>query len=334
MNRLLLTATLLGLSSSGIFAQNYNPKFDQGLDITEFVQAATGDTSQQTCLPFPSLELQTAKIGSIATVILMDFWKSLKAGPGYLGGPYDPRVLYSKPFQDGLMRASLLGQHESQTAHALLVEWESVKTTRSGLLAEAGALNNRDSALYREGVAIDNAAAAFAKEKEALQAEIAQYNQQCAGQPVNTICTNWYNKLTAKVAEYNGRVAIHNQKVEVWRSNVQSLKNSVSSWLAKVQEWESIILYFIRKADSFLSGHPICLLQKENYELIQIGNPPTQAYLTHCEYACGTDGHWWGFLLGPAATPRPCPKVVIDGETPLKSIQRQSPDFAAKDLFK
>ena len=329
MNRLLLATIILALFSPGIHAQNYNPKFDQGIDLAEFRKAATEDLSQQTCIPFPSIELKVAKEASINKVVLLDFWKKLKAGPGYIGGPYDTIVLNNRAYQNALLRVSLLGQQpEHPTVHALLTEWQSIETTRSGLLSEAGILNNRDSALYREGVEIDNAAAAFANEKASLEKEIASYNAQCPGQ-TSTECHNWYNSLVAKIANYNGRVETHNQKVKVWRSNVQSLKNSVSTWFAKVQEWETKILYFIRQADAFLSGQIICVLLSFDQEIGWIGQPPNQKpiYYTHCAYTCA-NGHDWPVTIATATLPfRPCPKTVIEGEIPIKSIKRQNPDF-------
>lgn len=243
MNRLLLTATILAFFSPGIYAQDYNPKFDKAPDLTEFLEAAAEAPALQACMPLPSIELEALKTGL----------KESKAG-WVAGGPHHTIVVNSTPFQNALMQAALVGQHESQPAYALLARWDDIGNKRNGLLSDAGLLNAKDSGLYDEGVQIDKAAEAFAKEKAALQAEINQYNQQCAGQPVSYYCTNWYNKLTAKVADYNRRVEIHNQKVKVWRINVQDLKNIVAGWRIKVQEWETIILDFIEDAKAFLAN--------------------------------------------------------------------------------
>lgn len=253
--RFLLSCIFLHFLSVSVFSQNYNPKFEQGVDLAEFVDVALGDyQSQQSCMPIPQVGLNTAEGISHERIIPPALWRAAKAGPGYLGGPYDPRVINSVPYQNALMYPTLIGQHESQTAYYLLARWESLKTTRSELLSDAGSLNSMDSALYREGVEIDNAAAAFEREKAALQAEVARYNQQCAGQPATYYCTAWYNNLKAKIADYNRRVNTHNQKVEVWRGKVQNLKNSVSSWLPKVDEWEMVILDFIEDARSYLAN--------------------------------------------------------------------------------
>ncbi|MGD9642703.1 MAG: hypothetical protein AB7V08_08195 [Elusimicrobiales bacterium] len=130
----------------------------------------------------------------------------------------------------------------------------NISNKRNELLSDAGLLNAKDSGLYDSGVQIDNAAEAFAKEKAALQAEINQYNQKCSGQPASNYCTNWYNKLSAKLSDYNRRVEIHNQNVKAWRIDVQNLKSIVDSWRSKVQEWEAIILDFIEDAKALLAN--------------------------------------------------------------------------------
>lgn len=53
MNRVLLATIILALFSPGVQAQNYNPKFDEGLNLAEFLKAATEDSSFQTCVQFP-----------------------------------------------------------------------------------------------------------------------------------------------------------------------------------------------------------------------------------------------------------------------------------------
>lgn len=240
---------VVGLVAPTIYAQGYNPKFDEGVNLSEFMQVAAEEPSIQACEPLPAIGLEVLKTG-LSKKGVSDSGKA-----GYVaGGPHHTIVANSTAFQSAIMYPTLISQHESQPAYALLARWDNITNKRNELLNDAGLLNAKDSGLYDAGVQIDNAAEAFAKEKAALQAEIDRYNQQCAGQPVNNYCTNWYNKLSAKIADYNRRVEIHNQKVKAWRLDVQSLKNIVASWHGKVQEWETIILDFIEDAKAFLAN--------------------------------------------------------------------------------
>lgn len=253
MNRLLLVAVFLALFSPRIHAQNYNLKFDKAPDLAEFLKTAAEEPGLQTCMPLPSIELEALRAGLIKKEIFLNPGKEFKAG--YVaGGPHHILVTNSAPYQTALMYPTLINQHESQPAYALLARWNDISSKRNELLSDAGLLNVKDSGLYDVGVQIDNAAEAFIREKAALQTEINQYSQQCAGQPVSDYCTSWYNKLNAKIVDYNKRVGIHNQKVKAWQIDVQSLKNVVADWRSKVQEWETIILDFIEDAKTFLAN--------------------------------------------------------------------------------
>ena len=251
MNLLLLVTMILALFSPGLLAQNYNPKFNEGLNVAEFLKSATEGPSVQIGMPLPSIELEALGTGLTKKVVVLDLEKDLKVG--YVaGGPHHTLVANSPPFQTALMYPSVISQHESQPAYVLLARWSDISSKRNQLLTDAGLLNAKDSGLYEAGVQIDIAAEAFAREKAALQAEIKQYTQQCVGQQENAPCTNWYNRLTAKIAAYNQRVETHNQKVKIWRIDVQSFKNIVASWRSKVQEWEAIVMDFIEDAKAFL----------------------------------------------------------------------------------
>lgn len=171
MSRLLLTATLLALSSSSIYAQNYTPKFDQGLDLKEFVKAATDDSSSQAFVPVPPVVFETAKTISIPDENGLGVKKGFsKAGPGYFFGPYRPWVLNNVPYQNGLVYVPHLQGMEHPTAYKLLAQWNDINTTRSKLLDEADVLDPKDKALYSEAVQLDQNAAALNQERDKINA--------------------------------------------------------------------------------------------------------------------------------------------------------------------
>lgn len=338
MNRLLLTATILAFFSPGISAQNYNPKFDKAPDLGEFRKAATEDPALQTNIPYPPVVvIEAAKTISLEAEVLPSLRKELlKAGAGYFYGPYPPRIYNSVPYQNGQVYASRLQGMEHPTAYKLLAQWETINTTRSGLLSEANALDPRDRSLYAEAVQLDQNAAVLNQERDKINAEVAQWNQQCAGQYPTPYCTNWGNDLDRRLADLKRRIATHNAKVDNWKARKRDFDGVVGSFVNKVQQWETTILYFIRMADAFLNGQSVCVLQREEHETQMVGNPPKPVFLSSCFYACTPDGHEWTFMMPPSSVTFPaCPKVVIDGEIPIKSIQRQSPDFTdANKLLK
>lgn len=115
-------------------------------------------------------------------------------------------------------------------------------------------MDSTDTGLYAEGVQIDKNAAALNQERAKLSADIDAYNKKCAGQPVSTYCTNWYNKLVAWQNDLQKRIAAHNKHVEEWRGRVKTFKSVVDNWIGVLTGWEQEIIDFINKAESYFYG--------------------------------------------------------------------------------
>lgn len=259
MNRLLFTAALLASFLPAAYAQDYAPKFDQGLDLKEFVQAAT-DPALQTCMPLPQVDFATVK-----TTLLVKELPKPKAGSYF--GPLQPIVSGNKVHLYSQKYVPLLHSSPDPVAKELLIQWENIENARVLLLNEANALGGKDAKLYADGEKIAQDAAALNKEIEAWKAETAAYNKQCAGQPVNTNCTNWYNKLVAWQEDLKKRIAAHNAAYAAWKERAQALTDSVNGWKGRVRTWEQAILYFIEKAQAFLHDTGNCTpTQHENLQ--------------------------------------------------------------------
>ncbi|MBI4655801.1 MAG: hypothetical protein HY746_03525 [Elusimicrobia bacterium] len=225
--------------------------FDKGLN-TSFLK----HLNQQSCDSISEIDYRATKIIDFKNDIQLYLQKEFqKLAPGYFWGPYHPWILDNAYYKYALKYPPQLQQHENPIAYQLLAEWQSIETTKGTLLQEAYNLNSKDSTLYAEGVQLDKEAEALKQEVDKYNAEVAAYNQQCAGQPVNQYCMNWYNRLVAWGRDLKRRIEIHNQKVLDWRNRVQGLKNSVNTFTGKIESWQNKIREFISKSREFLNDY-------------------------------------------------------------------------------
>lgn len=255
MNRLPLIAIIVAFLSPGIYAQNYNPKFDKAPDLVEFLKAATEDPSFQTCVPFPKqgiLPIETSGLDKKQPLTVKS--SLMPAQPGFLYGSFPRHISANPDYPIGKKYADKLQGNQNPVAQDLLRDWDKINTTGGSLLKDANSMDSTDTGLYAEGVQIDKNAAALNQERERLSADINAYNAKCAGQPVSTYCTNWYNKLVAWQNDLQKRIAAHNKYVEAWRSRVKTFKSTVDSWIGNLTFWEQYILDFISKAESYIYG--------------------------------------------------------------------------------
>lgn len=255
MNRLLLVAIILALFSPGIQAQNYNPKFDEGLDLAEFMKTATEDPSFQTCVPFPKQDNITIETSNLEKLRLLIVKSSLMPPqPGFIYGSFPRHISANPDYPVGKVYASKLQGNQNPVAQELLKSWDNINTTGGSLLKDANSMDSTDTGLYAEGVQIAKDAAALNQERARLSADIDAYNKKCAGQPATPDCINEYNRLIAWQKDLQGRIATHNKYVEEWRGRVKSFKSVVDSWIGALTGWEQEINEFINKAESFFYG--------------------------------------------------------------------------------
>lgn len=254
MSRILIIVVSLAFVSSDISAENYTPKFDQGVDLKEFIQEAASP-SLQTCAPFPEISFATAKTPQLVK-------KLSKPRAGSYFGPLQPIVTGNKAYSYAQKYPPLIQPSQAPVAKELMIQWVNIENARVLLLDEADGLETKDAELYSDGEQIAQNAAVLNKEIAALKAEIAAYNKQCAGQPVNTNCTNWYNKLIAWQEDVKKRIAAHNAAYTAWEERAKALTDSVDGWKGRVNIWEQAILYFIESAQAFLADTGDCTFER------------------------------------------------------------------------
>lgn len=266
MNRLLLVTIITALFSPEIYAQNYTPKFDEGLNLSEFMKVATGDSALQACMPLPPIKFEKVK-GTSKDEGLLSLKELFKFRAGSFYGALRPYVAENTYYRYGIKYPPLLQASQDPVAKELLIQWDNINSARGLLLDTAANLESQDSALYTERVQIAETANALNKEIEELKADIAAFNKQCAGQPVNTYCTNWRARLVAWNEDLGKRLTAHNAHYADWVERKKGLDSSVTNWSEQVKAWQRVILEFIEKAQLFLHDTGTC--SQEEWEPLQ-----------------------------------------------------------------
>jgi len=284
MNYLLFVSAVIVGFSSGISAQEYNPKFDESPNLAEFMKAVSEDSAIQTCVPLPQIEFELAKMTLIKTEVPYALRKMFpKAGAGYFYGPYPPRIQNSVVYQNGQVFVPHLQEQENPVAYTLLAQWGTIDTTRGELINDANGLDPRDQGLYAESKQLDQNAAVLNKERDTINAEVAQYNQQCAGHASTPQCAAWASDLSKRISSLKQRLADHNAKVDKWRAQKKEFDGAVGTFVDKVNSWEKYINDFISKAAAFLSNPGNCT-KEEHYQLQQAVNEAcSPALITACK---------------------------------------------------
>lgn len=273
MNRLLLALIMLVLFSPGIYAQNYNPKFNGGPDIAEFLQAAAD--SAFPCLPFPPIKEAVKGIPSGDADLPMR--KGLRAGSFY--GALRPSVADNAIYAYPKKYIPPLEASQDPAAKELLVQWENINNARILLLDEAQVLELKDSGLYTEYLQLAQNAAALNKEIEALRAAWAAHQQGCPV-PHDAACTAEHNRLVEWDKDLRQRITIHNANYEDWLKRKKALDDSVTGWRSKLKSWEQVILGFIEKVQAFLKDTGNCkpkqheALQQQVKDACKVPNEP------------------------------------------------------------
>lgn len=255
MNRLLLVALILASFSLGIQAQNYNPKFDEGLELAEFIKAATENPAFHTNLPLPELSGVTIKTIDLNNKPpLRAKYTPLPPAPGYMRGPLARYLPQNPDYSVAREYASKVSAYHDPVSQQLLTDWGTINTLGNSLLIEANSLDSLDPKLYVEAVQINKTAAALNKERADYNAASAAYNQKCGGQPATPECTNEYNRLVKWLADLHIRITAHNQHFDEFVGRLQTFNSRVDGWFKTLEKWEQDILGFISKAENFLFG--------------------------------------------------------------------------------
>lgn len=332
MKHYIITAavTLVSLSSSA-YARDYNPDYNKGVSVSEFMTAATGNDSIQTNLPLPEISTAVIEVVNLKQELPASLAKeSLKPLKGYVVPPISPRLLTSQVYKSGQEYLQLLQSHDDPTAYKLLGNWQSIVTVRAALVDDASALDSKSSDLYTQAMQINDAAHALQQKIDDFNADVTQYNNQCVNQHISDDCPAWSNRIDAARKELLSESAAQKAKVQKWNNDVSELKSSDNTWAIKVFNWETDIGYFISAVKSYLAGQVMCFKTGTETTPVPVeGNPPYILFLTKCIYTC-VDNDLWSFAWTSLNGYLTCPGSVYKGEFPAMPIRRASPDFRSE----
>lgn len=233
-------SVLLALTGSA-FAQAIKPDFDQGIDVPK----VNGFLS-----PIPV----AAKRMPILSRAL---GKSVVSGPGYLFGPWQPKILGNEDYKKAQDYPSLIELLLPPVRDPLKANWHDIETVRGDLLANAANLEPVDRQLYQDGVNLDNDAVGLNKQRDDLNAEVAQYNSQCAGKPSNPTCDNWRTDLLRRMGILQGLINQHNDNFAAWKTKVDELQSEGTTLDGKIISWGASIGAFILNAENALENNGI-----------------------------------------------------------------------------
>lgn len=255
MKRVMFVAVILTFFSAGVYAQKYNPNFDQGLNPTEFLKAAQEKNFPQPYVPYPKIAGDIIKSFNPSKGAPLNTDKVFsKPAAGYFYGPYHPRILNSQVYKNGQIYPPLLKQHENPTAYRLLANWGDVETVRGSLLAAAYALNPVDSTLYSEVAAANQHAVELRQEVDKYNAAVEAYKKDCPNGPVNEKCLATYNNLIKWHDRLEKDIADHNANIKRSEQRYADLTYHKVDLAQRILDWEADITNFIKNAIAFLSN--------------------------------------------------------------------------------
>ncbi|MBI4801749.1 MAG: hypothetical protein HY796_04405 [Elusimicrobia bacterium] len=280
MKRVILTAAILTVFSSGIYAQKY-PKFDQGVNLSDFLKAAAETSSLQVPSLLPEPITITVKTCNFNDMRLSGKWSPLPPNPGYFLGRFGRYVDGNTAYKYAEKYPPLLQPIQDPAAQLLLKDWDKINIGKGLLLGRASTLDNTDSGIYKRGIALNQEAAALNEEIDRYNADLAKYKKECTN-VVSEKCTNWNNDLHKWHDGLVDRINKHNQAVANLKVEYNTFMASASTWFDDLTAWEQFILTFIEKAEALAHDTGNCTY--DEWEPLQ------KAVDTYChgvEFHCG-----------------------------------------------
>lgn len=256
-----LILTISSLLAPTLYAKNLNSWIDEPT-MGNLLQKATEQVND-ICAPLPQLDgTRFQSMTSSATMLPAE---NFKGGSYY--GQIHILAAESKPYHYAETYHAQLAGLQDPAAKDYLIRWTNIDNARTILLKDADLLEISDKEVFVDGTKLKDEEESLKEEYDDLKAEVDQYNQQCAGQPANEFCSNWYKDLSARIADFKKRAAEHNEKVKAWQPRKSELDKSVNEWVTKVGSWEQIIRAFIADVKEYLKDTGKC--SPERHEELQ-----------------------------------------------------------------
>lgn len=211
-------------------------------------------------------------LSPMASHILSIEKQSPSRNKGTIFGPFESRIIYSQPYKSAAALIDPIKKLPAEIQAPLNTEWGAIGSIRQDLLAAARPLDDEDGSLYDEAISINQGTAQLQSRLDQLNSDIANYNNQCAGRPVNQPCQDWYARLAAAKGQLERDIDSHNKRVDIWNSRYSALSASSAAHKKKVSDWESRIGAFIANANKALDDAKITTVRIQ----AQGSNPPVE----------------------------------------------------------
>jgi hypothetical protein len=141
-----------------------------------------------------------------------------------------------------------------ETNAPLLESWDDINTTRGTLLEKARGLEIQRDKIVKDGNDLDDEAAALVKQRDAYNKAASDYNNQCAGQPVNSYCQDWLARLGRAKTALQNQIADHNLRFAAWQNRVKDFNVVANAHNAARAQWGNQIGAFISAAKKALES--------------------------------------------------------------------------------
>jgi hypothetical protein len=225
---------------------------------------------------------------------------------GTIFGPFLPRVAESQPYKSAQELLAPIKLLPAKVQAPLAADWQSIEGIRSDLLDSAKSLDAEDGSLYDEAVSINAEQAQLQKRIDDFNADVNNYNQQCAGQPVNQPCQDWFARIGAARTQLLSDIANHNARVDNWNARYNALSANAASQNQKVSDWEAAIGRFSANATKALDTAGISTLRLQAQtgfilEASAVTNLPKAISLAQC---LETMDSLWSKLSNPQQATR------------------------------
>lgn len=260
-------------TSAPVSAEDRKVDFDQGPSVSAIVQ--THEKAKMAMIVPLAVKIQaTPKAADVHTF-------------GSVFGPFLQRTLESQPYKSASELLAPIKLLPAQVQAPLTEEWKTIESVRLDLLDAAKPLDVEDGSLYDEAVSINKETPLLQKRLDDLNADIDNYNRQCAGQPVNQFCQDWFGRIATAKAQLSTDIGNHNKRVDVWNGRYNDLSARAAAHNKKVDDWEASIGAFAARASKALDdgGISTLLLQAQSGVTLEASDKaqlPRAIALTEC----------------------------------------------------
>jgi len=293
--------------------------FDQGVSV----EACITDIRKQAA-ENPNIQ---KIVGNVRPIYLLSIEKGripisrLKVPPGCTiqgcYGPWTPSIVGSIAYRQ-LMTLRQDPRYEALSPSVLQPmnrEWNTINEIKGGLLLQAESLEGRDRTLYEKAVGLDLRRAELLQRKDQLDADIDQWNSDCATHPLPpdeySSCLHRREELLRRKALLAADIVQFNDDVAVWNDESGEIKQEADGLVSIINTWA---LRMSQLIDNIINAFQY----PEQGEMCELVEPPQGGV---CVYSCPSGA---GVALDPPVPGNTdtCPKQIYHIIHPPSIIQK------------